>query len=39
MCVGGGGGGEVKTVKYDMNFFNFFNLISFTISNKIYLIT
>ena len=40
VCVGGGGGGERGTggnschVTYDMNFYNFFNLLSFTIPNK-----
>ena len=30
----GGGGGDGKAVKLDMNFCDFFNLIIFTISNK-----
>ena len=33
---GGGGGGEgAKAVRHGMNFCNFFNLIIFTISNKV----
>ena len=30
----GGGGAAAKAVKHGMNFCNFFNLISLTISNK-----
>ena len=32
--AGRGGGGDSCHVKHDMNFCNFFNLLSFTISNK-----
>ena len=34
VAVGTVGGGEDKGRQHDMNFCNFFNLISFTISNK-----
>ena len=35
VCVcGWGGGGVAKAVRYDRNFFNFFNLNNFTVSNK-----
>ena len=34
VCVGGGGGRGAKAVRHDRNFYNFFNLNSFTVSNK-----
>ena len=36
VCGGGGGGwrGGAKAFRHDRNFFNFFNLNNFTVSNK-----
>ena len=33
-----GGGGGAKAVRHDKNFYNFFNLNNFTISNKAYIV-